>query len=223
MTATATATERVSEPRKDVGVAESEPRQPLDRDAGGAVARILRYGFVTMLDDLAVSLVLGILVSGAIVAALPASVFDSPLASGLPALLLMLVVGVPLYVCALSSTPIAAALIAKGLSPGAAFVFLLAGPATNAATLILLARVLGKRVVLVQVAALALTVVALGWCVDRVYLGLGRSAVVPLGADVGHERDWLSVLAAIVLGTLLLVALIRVVRARWTSAAPVSA
>lgn len=178
-------------------------------DGSSAITRVLRYAYVEMLDDLTVSLVLGVVLSGMIVAVLPAAIFESPIASGFPALLLMLVVGIPLYVCALTSTPIAAALIVKGLSPGAAFVFLLAGPATNAAALFMLSKVLGRRVVLVQVVALSIAVVALGWCVDRLYPWLERVPYARAGQAEGHELGVTSIVSAGVLAALMIASLVR--------------
>jgi len=84
----------------------------------------------------------------------------------------MLGIGIPIYICASASTPVAAALVLKGLSPGAALVFLLAGPATNAATLTVVARYLGKQATLVYLASIALCSLLLGWLTNRVYAGL---------------------------------------------------
>jgi hypothetical protein len=134
---------------------------------------------------------------------LPEDFFARPDVSGFPSLLLMLVVGIPLYVCALTSTPIAAAMMGVGLSPGAAFVFMLAGPATNAASILMLSKVLGRRVVLVQIVALSVTVVAMGWFVDRLYPMLGREPVRHVAEATDHAHGWLAVVSAVVLGLLL--------------------
>jgi hypothetical protein len=88
-------------------------------------------------------------------------------------LLIMLGVGIPIYICASASTPVAAALVLKGLSPGAALVFLLAGPATNAATLTVVARYFGKQATMVYLASIALASLALGWLTNRLYGWLG--------------------------------------------------
>jgi len=88
-------------------------------------------------------------------------------------LLIMLVVGIPIYICASASTPVAAALVLKGLSPGAALVFLLAGPATNAATLTVVARYFGKQATMVYLASIALSSLVLGWLTNRLYDCLG--------------------------------------------------
>ena len=84
-------------------------------------------------------------------------------------LIMMLFIGIPLYICATASTPIAAALILKGLSPGAALVFLLAGPATNASTITVITRLMGKRIAALYLATIAVCSLGLGWMVDQIY------------------------------------------------------
>jgi len=84
-------------------------------------------------------------------------------------LFVMLGVGIPLYICASASTPVAAALVLKGLSPGAALVFLLAGPATNAATLTVVARYFGKQATMIYLSSIAICSLVLGWLTNRIY------------------------------------------------------
>ena len=84
----------------------------------------MRYGFRDLLDDVAWWLVLGLVLSAIVEVALPANVFEGIWGGGVASMLLMLVLSIPLYTCASSSTPMAAALALKGLSPGAALVFL---------------------------------------------------------------------------------------------------
>jgi hypothetical protein len=170
---------------------------------------VLRYAFVEMMDDLALSLIVGIVLSGVIAAAIPAELFQSPLARGFPGLLLMLAIGIPIYVCAAGSTPIAAMLLMKGMSPGAALVFLFASPATNLGSLVVLTRHLGRRVVLLQVAALALVTLALGWTVDLVWttFGFETRAASLAAAEVGP--GWFEVGTAAVLGVFLLLSILR--------------
>lgn len=180
----------------------------------GFVKRALRYGFVDMLDDLAPSLLVGLLISGVIVAALPAGALENPLVHGPAGYIVMLLLGIPLYVCASASTPIAAALILKGLSPGAAFVFLLAGPATNAASLVVLSRALGRRAVAVQVAALSICAVALGFAVDWTYALLEIAPSAAIAVEHDHGSMWLSYASAAILAVLLLTSLVRTQGAR---------
>ena len=171
--------------------------------------RVLHHAFVEMLDDITVSMLVGVLLSGVIAASLPAELFQSPLAHGFGGLVLMLAIGIPIYVCASASTPIAAALILKGMSPGAAFVFLLASPATNIGALFVLSRQLGKRVVIVQVVALALVTLALGALVDWMYPLLGLVPSAALGAESELVPSWVAVGSALVLGALMLASLAR--------------
>ena len=102
-------------------------------------------------------------------------------------MLIMLAAGVPLYVCATASTPIAAALILKGVSPGAALVFLLAGPATNAASLTVLTGLLGKRATAIYLVAIAATALVCGLALDQVYQAWGLSAQ----AAIGQANDFI--------------------------------
>jgi len=160
----------------------------------GFVGRVLHFAFVEMLDDLAGALLIGILLSGLIAAVIPESAFDSALLQGSGGIFLMLLIGIPVYVCAASSTPIAATLILKGLSPGAALVFLLAGPATNLATLTVMTRYLGKRVVLLHIAVLAVVTLLLGFATDGLY---GLFDIEPQ-ARLGMEHEGTSYLVGLV-------------------------
>lgn len=104
----------------------------------------LRYGFTQLLDDILLWLIIGLVFAALIKTFVPAS-FLAQWGGGLPAMLVMMVIGIPMYVCATASTPIAAGLMLAGISPGAALVFLMAGPATNIATLGIIGKALGKR------------------------------------------------------------------------------
>ena len=104
----------------------------------------MKYALGELWGDLAGWFFIGMLLAGLITALLPPDVFSSYLGGGLGTMLIMLAVGIPIYICATSSTPIAAALILKGVSPGAALVFLLAGPATNITSLTVLYGLLGQ-------------------------------------------------------------------------------
>ncbi len=142
----------------------------------------LRFAFVDLFDDVFGWVVIGILFAAALQVFVPtdslAFVFDAPLAS----MLLMVVIGVPLYVCAEASTPIAAALVAQGLSPGAALVLLLVGPATNIGAVGVLHALLGRRSVVVYLATIVVVAVVLGLALDAI-LGAGAVQLGTAGAD----------------------------------------
>ena len=138
--------------------------------------RSLHYGFVEFFDDLGGRILIGLLIGAAVATALP-SLDPGWLASHQwLSYLVLLGIGVPMYVCATASTPIAAGLIAGGVSPGAALVFLLVGPATNTAGLIVLAREFGKRVLAVHLVGVMAVSVAMGLALDA-YLGSSQLVV----------------------------------------------
>lgn len=125
----------------------------------------MRFALVDILDDIKYWMAFG-LVLAAVIASLIEPGNLAAYGSGLSAMLLMLVVGLPLYICASASTPLAAALLLAGLSPGTVLVFLLVGPATNIASLGILLRELGKRAVILYLSGISVSAVALGLLVD---------------------------------------------------------
>jgi len=141
----------------------------------------LKYAFGELWDDLAGWFAVGMILAGFITALVPDDIVASALGGGIWAMLFMLVLGVPLYICATASTPIAAALILKGVSPGAALVFLLVGPATNIAALSVLVGLLGKRAVALYLGSIAAVSVVAGLTLDWIYMTSGISAEAMAG------------------------------------------
>ncbi len=182
----------------------------------------LDYGFTAVLDDIALSLLVGMLLTGILAGLLPDNFFDEVLGwgSGLMPMLAMIVVGLPLYLCASASTPIAAAFMAKGLSPGAALVFLLVGPATNLATMTVVGQLLGRRHLAVYLGAIVLVSLAAGLLVDATLADAIH--VLPFG-ELGQDADWifaLKALSAVALVLLLLRSFMRKgPRALWRETA----
>lgn len=140
----------------------------------------LRYAFVDLLGDISGWLITGIVIAGVISYLIPDEMIGDYLGGGIFSMLIMLVIGIPLYICATASTPLAAALISKGMSPGTAFVFLLSGPATNAATITMVTKFLGKRSALIYLSMIAACSLAFGLLLDSIYLrmGIGTAAIV---------------------------------------------
>lgn len=136
----------------------------------GVLERSLRYSFGTLPKDLARWIVLGLALSALVVVLIPDGWIEANLESGVlgptGSKLLMLAIGIPWYVCATASTPLAAVLIAKGLSPGAALVFLLAGPATNPATMGWVIKDLGGRALVVYLVSISALGLAAGFALD---------------------------------------------------------
>ncbi|WP_440946751.1 SO_0444 family Cu/Zn efflux transporter [Methanosarcina sp. T3] len=142
----------------------------------------LKYAYIELPGEIAKWMLIGILLAGIISYAVPETLIQEYLGGGLGSMLVMLVVGIPLYICATASTPLAASLVAKGMSPGTAFVFLLAGPATNAATITMVARFLGKRSAALYLGVISLCALGAGILLDWLYLKLGVSATATLGS-----------------------------------------
>ncbi|THB65634.1 MAG: permease [Desulfovibrio sp.] len=159
----------------------------------------LDYAFGELLGDIGKWLIVGVLLAGIISAVVPESFIRENLSGGAGTMLLMLLVSVPLYVCATSSTPIAAALVLKGLSPGAALVFLLAGPATNAATLTVSMKVLGKRGALLTLAAIVVSTLLLGLGADALYSGFGWDTAQWSSSGEEHLHGTVALLSAVLL------------------------
>jgi len=157
------------------------------------------YALFELWEDIAPWFLLGLLLAGVITSLIPSDLMTKHLGGGLSAMLIMLAVGIPLYICATASTPIAAALILKGVSPGAALVFLLAGPATNVTSLTVLFGLLGKRATAIYLASIAVVSVACGLALDQVYAFLGISAQAVAGQAAEIIPLWVQVAGALVL------------------------
>lgn len=133
------------------------------------IRAMVSYAYGTFLDDISLQLVVGIVISGLISYAIPDGFFETYVNSELLGMLGVIVVGIPLYVCATASIPIAAALMMKGLSPGVAFVFLAVGPATNAATIALVGSKMGKRFVAIYLAVMTIGAVLAGLLLNATF------------------------------------------------------
>ena len=141
----------------------------------------LKFAVDDLWGDLAGWFFAGLLLAGFIAAVIPNEIMTSYLGGGLHSMLVMLLIGVPMYICATASTPVAAALILKGVSPGAALVFLLVGPATNITSLTVLFGLLGKRAAAIYLVMLSVFAVIAGLLLDMVYTGFGISAAAIVG------------------------------------------
>jgi hypothetical protein len=168
------------------------------------VRSALSYGFGSMIDDLARPLVFGFLLAGLVSANIPEDFFLNHQFSPLLSMILVLLVSLPVYVCSTSSTPLAAALVAKGLYPGAAVVFLLAGPATNIATVLVLRQELGNRACIAYLGSVVFVALAVGYLMPGDWIVAGADALMH-----DHGAAVFDILAAAVLFLLLLGGLLR--------------
>ncbi len=147
------------------------------------------YATVTLPGDIGRALLIGILIAGLIAAAIPEDYLGGFLGTGALSIALMMIVGIPIYVCATASVPLAAGFIALGATPGAALAFLVAGPATNAATLTTISRVLGRRTMVIYLLTVAMSAFGGGLLLDWL---LPRAAeAIPALDAMGHEHGGL--------------------------------
>jgi uncharacterized membrane protein YraQ (UPF0718 family)/copper chaperone CopZ len=130
----------------------------------------LRYAFIEFIDDISTQFLVGLIIAGAISFFLPndffASVFKGNEVVGMAVVILF---AIPMYVCATASIPIAMSLMMKGFSPGIAYVFLVAGPVTNAASISILSKVLGKKLLVVYVSTVIVLAVLFGVLLNWIF------------------------------------------------------
>ena len=130
------------------------------------IAEVFEYAFLEMMEDIGKWLVVGLLIAGLITAVVPDSWFAVFQGNSLLSILFVLLFSIPMYLCATASIPIAVALMLKGLTPGAALVLLMAGPASNAASIVVIRKELGWRTLLVYLGSIVLGAVVFGLAID---------------------------------------------------------
>jgi hypothetical protein len=158
--------------------------------------RILRHGYVTVAGDIAVPLGIGILLAGVLSAFVDPQSF-ADLGDGLVAKLIVVAAAAPLYVCATASLPIGASMLVAGLSPGTVFVFLMAGPATNAATFTTISKLIGRKEAVVYLVSAILLALLMGFILDGLAPYLPEISAKELHDHSGNSL-W-HILAAILL------------------------
>lgn len=159
----------------------------------------LRYGFKEIWADIALWFFVGLFLAGIITVYMPESLSQMILGGGIVALLAMLLMGMPIYICATASTPIAAAFLLKGASPGAVLVFLLVGPATNMTSLSVLIRILGKMGTVRYLSVIAVVSILFGLGLDGVYNYFDIEAHAVISEMRETLPYWLKLGSAIVL------------------------
>ena len=158
------------------------PTDNQEFDLKKLVKHIFRYGFIEIADDILFALLVGVVLGGVLFLAIPSDLMAHEYARYL-SYPVMVLIGIPLYICASASTPIAAALVAKGVSPGAALIFLMTGPATNTGTIAIIVSQFGTRFASIYVAAVIAVTVVLGIAIDALLLAAGIAISVNLDAS----------------------------------------
>jgi len=172
---------------------------------------MLHYAFIEFLEDIAKWLVIGLLIAALIDVLVPESFFTAYLGNEYLEMIIILIAAIPLYVCATGSVPIAAILMLKGLSPGAAIVFLMAGPATNAATMTVIGNVLGRKTLITYLVSIILGALFFGIIINEFFPREWFISAISLVHDGEHVHkilpEWLKISSSIVLTILIIYAL----------------
>ncbi len=129
--------------------------------------------------------------------------------NGILAMLVMVLISIPMYICATASTPIAAGLLLAGVSPGAVLVFMLAGPATNMATLGVVGKELGKRALLSYLTGVIGVALLSGYLVDWIVMQFNISVVPQIGPEHQLLPSWLTLSSAAILALLMLISVFK--------------
>lgn len=177
----------------------------------GKVIASLRYGFIDLVSSIGLWLTVGLIIAALITVYVPADFFailgNRPIVS----MVIALIVAVPMYVCATGSIPIALSLILKGLSPGTAFVLLMAGPAANFASFTLISREMGRRAATVYLASIIAGAMAMGLAIDYLmpaeWFAIGHDSA--MHGACHHEFNNFSTFCSAILVALLIFSLIR--------------
>ncbi len=171
-----------------------------------SIKEIFRYAFVEMLNDIAKWLIIGLLIAAFIEVLIPDNFFQEFQISGILGMLIILVASIPLYVCATASVPIAAVLLLKGISPGALLVFLMAGPATNAAAITVIGQNMGKKTVAIYLLVLIAGSLLFGILIDYFLPGNWFMPIIETMSTHEHSLlpQWLNYLSVAFLAFMLL-------------------
>jgi hypothetical protein len=167
---------------------------------GNKLTSMLQYAFVEFLMDIAKWLIIGLAIAAFISLVLPPDFFTLYLKNEYLSMLIVLLAAIPLYVCATGSVPIAAVLIMKGLSPGAALVFLMAGPATNSATMAVIGKAIDKKTLFVYMFSIIVSAFLFGTLINEF---LPREWFLLSAMQGMHEHsllpDWMEIGSGILL------------------------
>ena len=177
---------------------------------GQRCGEALRFGFVEMIEEIGRWLIVGLIVAGLITALVPDDWFAAFRGNTALSMLLVLCISIPMYVCATGSIPIAVALMLKGLTPGSALVLLMAGPAVNAASILVIRKVMGTRTLWLYILSIVLGALLFGICIDCLLpTAWFTSALTDIAVGHHDEASWLSWTSTILLLVLLVNAFMR--------------
>jgi len=200
-------TKKIDPEKAEKNFENNENGDELPRGFIPGIKEMFRYSFIEFLQDISNWLIIGLLIAALISVIVPNDFFADKIPNDFIGMLIILVVSIPVYICATASVPVAAVLMLKGLSPGAALVLLMAGPATNAATITMIGKVLGKKSLIGYLGAIITGALLSGLFIDY-FLPPGWFRVSEHFSHMGHDHSmlpfWLKAGSAFIL-TLLMI------------------
>ena len=152
---------------KTVKVTDKKNKEEQKLSFSQKIKKVFQYGYVEMMEDIGKMLLFGLVIAGLIAYFVPDNFFTMFKGNTILTMLLILVVAIPMYVCATGSIPIAIALMMKGMSPGTALVLLMAGPAANIASMMVIGKVLGKKTFVIYLITLIIGAISFGLIMDN--------------------------------------------------------
>lgn len=164
------------------------------------VRETLEYGFVNMIGDVSKWLIIGLLLGALIAAFVPDDFFLFLHEYPLLCMVVVLVLAMPMYTCATGSIPLALALVEKGITPGAALVLLMAGPATSIASMLVVGKAFGKRTLAAYLTSIALGALFFGLIIDTFFMDTFLASMLPHASAECHGHGALGVLDYICAG-----------------------
>ena len=164
------------------------------------VRETLEYGFVNMIGDVSKWLIIGLLLGALIAAFVPDDFFLFLHEYPLLCMVVVLVLAMPMYTCATGSIPLALALVEKGITPGAALVLLMAGPATSIASMLVVGKAFGKRTLAAYLTSIALGALFFGFVIDTFFMDTFLASMLPHASAECHGHGALGVLDYICAG-----------------------
>ncbi|MCC5931836.1 MAG: SO_0444 family Cu/Zn efflux transporter [Cyclobacteriaceae bacterium] len=165
--------------------------------------RVLKYAFVDFLSDIADWLLIGLLLAALMAVLIPDGYLQTHMNTPWLNMFIVLIASIPLYVCATGSVPIATVLLLKGLNPGAIVVFLMAGPATNAATIAIMAKTLGKKTLAIYMATMIAGSLLFGLFADYLLPGNWFYSLQAIEGQIETAPSWPGIVSALFLSILI--------------------
>jgi len=189
---------------KEPGNQKVEGKQEQGR--GGRLKTIFTYGFGELVEDIVKWLVIGLVAAAVLSVLIPDSFFTQYIGNPWLEMTMILVASVPLYVCATGSIPLAAVFLMKGLSPGAALVFLMAGPATNVATMTVVGKTMGRKALLIYLFSIIGGSLLFGTLINELFPKSWFTNFAIMDHEHGFLPEWIKSASTIILSVLIILA-----------------